>query len=94
MLVHANGECGEDCHTEEPLVQIRKEDGLALGMAFEEHAEECLYRIYGSSHSENIPGDYECECEQLGFSWSSCEGCGSGLGGDRFALTVFPNERA
>ena len=31
--------------------------------------------------------DGECECEQLTFAWSPCEGCGSTLGGAREAMT-------
>jgi len=31
----------------------------------------------------------ECECGDLGFSWGACQGCGSTLGGDRYALTVW-----
>lgn len=34
-----------------------------------------------------------CDCgwndRGHGFSWSTCQGCGSTLGGDRFALTVW-----
>lgn len=29
------------------------------------------------------------DCESLGFSWYSCDGCGSGLGGDRYAATAW-----
>ncbi len=28
--------------------------------------------------------------EDLGFSWSSCDGCGSKLGGDRFRINLLP----
>lgn len=35
----------------------------------------------------NIADD--CECEQLGFSWQSCDVCGSNLGGDRHAVTFW-----
>lgn len=31
----------------------------------------------------------ECECEQLGFSWSQCDVCGSVLGGDREAVVFW-----
>jgi hypothetical protein len=31
----------------------------------------------------------DCYCEQLGFSWSPCEICNSGLGGDRHAATIW-----
>lgn len=34
-------------------------------------------------HESDGHGDEECECAESWFSWSSCEGCGSGFGGDR-----------
>lgn len=38
--------------------------------------------------SANIPEGYHLVCgnEELGFSWSACECCGSSLGGDRHEL--------
>lgn len=88
ILCHANGECCTEDHVHEPLGAIDAKDGLAMGLAAEEHSEECdVYKT--GSH----PVDYECDCEHFGFSWSSCDGCGSPLGGDRYAMTVFPNER-
>ncbi|MFF8629715.1 hypothetical protein [Streptomyces werraensis] len=86
-LMHAaNGECG-DCHREEgheggeplSLVSYR----ATLGMGYEEHHEECLRYTLGS----DVPGDYECDCEERGFSTSSCDGCGSVYHGDRYAMT-------
>jgi len=32
----------------------------------------------------------ECECEQTTFSWSSCDVCGSNLGGAREAVVFWP----
>jgi hypothetical protein len=29
-----------------------------------------------------------CECERWDFSWNRCEGCGSTLGGERYAYTL------
>jgi hypothetical protein len=40
-----------------------------------------------TKHELEIADD--CECEQEGFSWSSCDVCGSPLGGDRFAVTFW-----
>lgn len=91
MLTEANGECcGPDYDNNhglegfgggvEPLSLISPEDGLAMGG---EHSEYCTEDDRGAG----------CDCDQLGFSWSSCEGCGSPLGGDRYKMTVFPNER-
>lgn len=34
-------------------------------------------------------GSTDCECERIEFTWSSCDGCGSHLGGSRNALTVW-----
>lgn len=28
------------------------------------------------------------DCGDCGFSWSACEGCNSGLGGDRHTVTI------
>lgn len=89
MLTHANGECcdplywegGVDHDGHEPLSLLDATfDGLALGGT---HPEECA----------SLPNAVDCECDRLSFSWSSCGGCGSPLGGDRYKMTVFPNER-
>lgn len=29
--------------------------------------------------------------DDLGFSWSACEGCGSPLGGDRYLINLIPH---
>lgn len=89
MMHHANGECGS-CHDDvhghdkEPLSAIG-DAHPAAGMAYEEHAEDCLKHTMGS----DAPGDYECECETDTFSRSQCGGCGSYLHGERHALTLF-----
>src|SRR5260221_18652 len=63
MLHHANGECG-GCsdlygpHDEEPLSSIGDGFHVAMGMAHEEHSEDCETRIQGRQ-----PDDYECDCE-------------------------------
>ncbi|NJP50099.1 hypothetical protein HCJ93_08440 [Streptomyces sp. SBST2-5] len=91
MLTHANGECcadsehgGDGC---EPLSSIEPPYTVAMGMAYEEHAEDCLFHTMGS----DAPGDYECDCETNTFSTSQCEGCGSCLHGERHAMTLFKN---
>jgi len=89
MLHHANGECGS-CndvygpHDEEPLSAIEAPYTVAMGMAYEEHAEDCETRIQGG-----VPDGYECDCETSTFSTSRCEGCGSWLHGERHAMTLF-----
>lgn len=34
-------------------------------------------------------GNSDPDASDLGFSWGSCDGCGSNLGGDRFAAHAF-----
>lgn len=86
LLHHANGEC-DTCFSEgghgdsRPLSLLS--DRATLGMAREEHSEDCLFHTMGS----DVPGDYECDCEQTIFSKSPCEGCGSFLYGARYAMT-------
>lgn len=88
MLAHANGEC---CDSEqhggdgiEPLSVIDDGFHVALGMACEEHAEECQVNTAGE-----WPDDYECDCETNTFSQSQCDGCGSWVHGERHAMTLF-----
>jgi hypothetical protein len=97
MMMSANGECcdsdehgGDGC---EPLSALGEYDNVCSGMDTSEHAEDCLFRTMGRGITGNAPDDYECECETNTFSWSQCEGCGSYLGGARYAMTVFPDER-
>jgi hypothetical protein len=92
MLTHANGECCDsDSHggdNREPLSAIEAPYSVSLGMAREEHAEDCLFRTEG----DNAPGDYECECERNTYSTSPCKGCGSYLHGERHAMTLWGPE--
>jgi hypothetical protein len=84
MLMHANGECDPDRpETEpEPWAELPHAD-ISMGMTDDQH--DC-----------GIPYDHpegrECDCEHIPFSWSSCDGCGSPLGGDRFAMTLFQTD--
>ena len=77
MMHLANGECG-NCHAEhgddnEPLSAVPADDNVTLGMFREDHAADCDMD--------------ECDCGYLGFYWAACDGCGSTLGGDRYAAT-------
>lgn len=83
MLVTANGECGEHCHDAEPLSKVESGFHVTLGLLSEHHS--C-----GRERGETVD---ECECEQLGFSMSPCDGCGSSLHGDRFAATLWDERR-
>lgn len=93
MLHHANGECGnchslsydgEDCHDREPMGLIDQpmsgRDVVTMGMLKEHH--ECDTRW--SDWRER-----DCGCETNSFSWSPCDGCGSRLGGERHAFTLW-----
>lgn len=79
MYVHANGECCAEDHDREPLSLIADGQSVTMGLSADEHSEHC----------RPIDRENGCDCEQLGFSWQSCEGCGSPLGGDRHALTLW-----
>jgi hypothetical protein len=84
MLHHANGECG-DCHTDEghdrePWALESNRSKATMGMFKEHH--ECDTRW--SDWRER-----GCDCETRNFSWSSCDGCGSTLGGERHAFTLW-----
>lgn len=82
LMLHANGEYTpreEDDSEPEPLSAIPDGWHATMGRAREEH--EC-----GRENGEDVD---ECECEDGGFSWSQCDGCGSWLGGDRHAFTLW-----
>jgi len=67
-----------------PLSRVRRPFHVAMGMAYEEHAEDCETRIHNGA-----PDNYECDCETNTYSTSQCEGCGSYLHGERHAMTLF-----
>ncbi len=66
----------------EPWKSIADGHSVTFGMFSEEHA--C-----GREDGATVE---ECDCERRTFSWSSCEGCGSGLGGSRHAYTLWADE--
>lgn len=66
----------------EPLGLIDDGDEITAGMSWEDHADDCPNR-----EAERWIAD--CECEHISFTWAFCQACGSMLGGDRFALTVW-----
>lgn len=84
MLHHANGECG-DCvedlrhHDREPMWLYSPQD-VTMGMLVTEHS---------CKSSDELPHWWECDCEIKNFSWSICDGCGSTLGGERHAMTLW-----
>lgn len=79
--VHANGECAEGADRE-PLALLDGMD-VTMGLMREEHA--CTDEQGRTAHDRGE----ECECETTDFSWTSCDGCGSTLGGERHAMTVW-----
>lgn len=55
------------------------------------------HMVPGGSHESCEPscdGSGDCFADDLGFSWSSCDGCGDTDGGDRHRATVMiPNPK-
>jgi hypothetical protein len=89
MLSHANGECcPDDDHGGDgikPWSDLEPGYSVTMGLLAEEHSDQCR------------PDDREtdrCGCEGPWFSWSRCDGCGSYLGGDRWAFTLWRREEA
>lgn len=84
MLHHANGDCGA-CHTDEghdrEPMGLTHPSEVTMGMLQEQH--DCIQDHDGSA--------IDCGCEIRNFSWSSCEGCGSTLAGERHAMTLWFN---
>lgn len=84
-LIHANGECCDsDDHggdNRQPWSEVSFTDGysVTMGMLAKEHAEGC-------TEDDREAG---CDCEHRDFSWSRCDGCGSSLGGERYAFTLW-----
>ena len=77
MFVHASGETeGEPDRA--PWGILEGGQHVTLGLTYGEHT--CGK---GQDH------DRECDCETEEFSWSTCEGCGSRLGGSRHAFTLW-----
>lgn len=89
MLHHANGECGschlidgdwfQDAHDREPLCLVDNTK-VTMGMTKEQHSCDTRWSDWR---------ERDCDCEVMAFSWSSCEGCGSTLGGERHAMTLW-----
>lgn len=87
MLTHTNGECCSELYygqdpEHDPLSSIGSGFTVTMGMVFEEHSEECL-------SSGALDRGYDCDCETITHSRSSCEGCGSWLHGERHAMTLW-----
>lgn len=83
-LIHANGECcPDDDHGGdgiEPWSAKPDEYSVTAGLLASEHNGNCEVYKLGA-----WPVNYECDCERIEFSGSSCDGCGSHLAGSRYA---------
>lgn len=82
MILAANGEEPLDRPDSEPEPWALWPDSAGettMGLLREQH--ECDYATGGEY------GD--CDCERREFSWSDCDGCGSRLGGARYAYTYW-----
>jgi len=79
-VLHCNGDISPDCPNPDDLLSRFDRLGITVtaGILFAEH--EC-----GRTDGDWSPD--ECECEERTFNWSSCDGCGSPLGGSRYAMT-------
>jgi hypothetical protein len=76
-MLHVNNEL-PDGVTEHNFLSNLVDEELYTGLLYEEH-----------SCGKKIDDDFNigCECEHQEFSWSTCDGCSSTLGGHRFAIT-------
>jgi len=99
LILEANGELPEDrpdlladidTHTGDlqvTLGRMRTEDVVS-----DIHTEDtgCPWRVSEETWDPDLWGLCTCEdWDDSGFSWSSCEECGSHLGGDRYYATVW-----
>lgn len=85
MVLLANGEPPTEPTDCEPLNLFRDNDGISrvsVGMTWADHDDECPNR-----QAEALVT--ECSCEHDTFSCQHCDGCGSHLGGERFAATLW-----
>jgi hypothetical protein len=94
LFLLANGETPEGWTEEETQAWLAKIERRADGGDWE----------LGGEHDDDCPnvdhetgqwlGNADCWCEHQEFSWSSCDVCGSQLGGSRDAVTWYPRESA
>lgn len=92
MIAHANGETGERPADLPPVWGLIR-FGYSVTMGGE-HNEGCPNGIGGllpggRRHPQDPRDTTECDCGDLGFTWTSCEGCGDSHGGDRFKFTLW-----
>lgn len=96
---HSNGWCCTDClvllaNGETPIEMDARETAEYLARVdhYCEGAEVTLGRMLGEDeceHDDACSEDHAESCEQVTFSWSRCDVCGSNLGGSRNAVTFW-----
>lgn len=81
MLTDACGECcADDSHGG---------DGVAPWSGFDFARFGVTMGLLREFHRDGCDSDEDCDCDRDSFDWSSCDGCGSGLAGERFAFTMW-----
>src|SRR5690242_12921454 len=80
LMSEANGEEVKPHAGQPEPWALELDTDVTAGLTWEEHHNpaEC---------EELFTNGGECYCETQEFSWSSCDGCGSTLGGSRHAYT-------
>ena len=58
-------------------------DSAAVGMGRVEHDNWCARSVLDDA------SEAECDCAEIEFSSRTCDACGSGLAGNRYAYAVF-----
>lgn len=84
MILDANGEAPQDRDPNEPEPWSALPFGYQATMGGD-HNEDCPNRL---PYNER-PDDIDCDCGDLGYRQSSCDGCGSHLHGDRYQYTLW-----
>lgn len=82
-MTHHTGEAPDMPEGCEPWSKLEEGQTATSGLLQAEHA--CGWEDMDRDSEPTC--DYECE--HVSFSWSDCDGCGSTLGGERFAYTVW-----
>lgn len=85
LVLLANGETPVDMNEDETeawLKEIARRSGDLHVVVGGEHEDDCPNMEDGE-----WAGSTDCSCEDLGFSSSPCDVCGSHFGGDRYAVT-------
>lgn len=82
LMILANGECNYESEAD----RVKHEAGMVKHLADDEVT---LGRLTPNDICQGSDHDNDCTCDQFGFRWGQCDGCGSVLGGDRYAATLW-----